>query len=145
MNSGSWRVLAGLLLTLAMFGPLQAKGDILWNWSYVNAETKVSASGTLSTKELSDGAYSITTITGLWNGAKIASLEPIRSCCSPPGWNSNLLIDGETKLDKGGFAFSASGNLQVNLFYKDGGYAYEIRNGPEVKGGVFAATRRSAD
>ena len=145
MNSGSRGVLAGLLLMLAMFGPLQAKGDILWNWSYVNAETKVSASGTLSTNELSDGAYSITTITGLWNGAKIANLEPIHSCCSPPGWNSNLLIDSDTKLDKGGFAFSASGNLQVNLFYKDGGYAYEIHNGPEVKGGVFTATRRSVD
>jgi len=48
------------------------------------------------------------------------------------------------KLGKGGFAFSVSGGPKINLFYKDGRYAYEIQNGPEVFGGTFVATPSGA-
>jgi hypothetical protein len=136
---GGGLIAGGLLAILSVAGPLQAKADILWSWSYVNAGAKIAASGTLTTKDLSAGSYSITSIAGLWNGAAIAGLEKVKTCCSPPGWNTNLLVDGDPKLDKGGFAFSASGGLKVNLFYKEGRYAYEIQNGPEVFGGVFVA------
>jgi hypothetical protein len=33
-----------------------------------------------------------------------------------------------------------SGGSKINLFYRDGRYAYEIQNGLEIFGGVFAAT-----
>lgn len=142
--SGGLKTLA-LLAMLAVAGPLAAKADILWNWSYLNDETKITASGTLTTKDLSAGSYAITAITGLWNGAAITGLEAVRSCCSPPGWNNNLLVESSPQLDKGGFAFGVSGDLKINLFYKNGGYAYEIQNGPEVFGGVFNATPSAAE
>ena len=120
---------------LGVASPLEAKADILWNWSYLNADTKITASGTLTTKDQAAGSYGITSITGVWNGAAITGLEAIHSCCSPPGWNDNVLVDGSPKLGKGGFAFSVSGGPKINLFYKEGRYAYEIQNGPEVFGG----------
>lgn len=134
-----------LLALLGVAGPMEARADIRWNWSYLNTDAKITASGTLTTKDLSTGSYVITAVTGLWNGAAIAGLEPDHSCCSPPGWNDNLLVEGSPKLDKGGFAFRASGNLKINLFFKNGGYAYEIQNGPEVFGGVFNATPSAAE
>jgi hypothetical protein len=128
----------GLLTILCVAGPLRARTQMRWSWSYLNPATKVAASGTLTTGSLTAGSYSIKSIAGVWSGAAITRLEKAKTCCSPPGWNNNLLFDGDTKLDKGGFAFSAGG-LKVNLFYKDGRYAYEIENGPEAFGGVFTA------
>jgi hypothetical protein len=122
--------------------PLQARAGAVWNWSYRNPTTKITASGTLTTGPRAAGAYPIIAIAGVWNGAAIAGLEPIRSCCSPPGWNTNILVDGEPRLDKGGFAFRAARGLKVNLFFKDGRYAYEIHHGPEVFGGVLVAKPR---
>jgi len=141
--SGNWKTLA-LLAMLGVAGPLEAKADILWNWSYLNADTKITASGTLTTKDQAAGSYGITSITGVWNGAAITRLEAIHSCCSPPGWNDNVLVDGSPKLGKGGFAFSVSDGPKINLFYKEGRYAYEIQNGPEVFGGTFVATPSGA-
>ena len=112
---------------------------MFWSWSYQNPESKVSAAGTLTTKDLAAGSYEITAIAGAWNGAEITGLEAIRSCCSPPGWNDNRLLEGRPQLDKAGLAFRANGGLKINLFYKNGRYAYEIQNGPEVFGGDFAA------
>ena len=106
--SGNSKTLA-LLAMLGVAGPLEAKADIQWNWSYLNADTKITASGTLTTKDQAAGSYGITSITGVWNGAAITGLEAIHSCCSPPGWNDNVLVDGNSKLGKGGFAFSVSG------------------------------------
>jgi len=82
----------------------------------------------------------VTAIPGVWNGAAIKSLEAAYSCCSPPGWNNNLLLAGNPKLDKGGFAFDVSGGSKINLFYRHGRYAYEIQNGLEIFGGGFTAT-----
>jgi hypothetical protein len=130
--------------SLALCAPLQARADMLWNWSYLNPDAKIAASGTLTTRDASAGAYAIISITGSWNGAPITGLEPVKSCCSPPGWNSNILIDGAAKLDKGGVAFGAGGGLKVNLFYKEGRYAYEIEKGAETFGGVFTATPAGA-
>jgi hypothetical protein len=126
---------------LALFG-LAAAGRaqaLEWSWSYVNAAAGIAASGALETGALEAGSYPITAVSGVWAGAAITGLEPARSCCSPPGWNSNLLIDGEPRLDKGGVAFSAAAGRKINIFYKDGRYAYEVQNGPEVFGGAFAA------
>jgi hypothetical protein len=142
-SSGNSKTLA-LLAMLGVAGPLEAKADILWNWSYLNPDTKITASGTLTTEDQAAGSYGITSITGVWNDAAITGLEAIHSCCSPPGWNDNVLVDGNPKLGKGGFAFSVSRGPKINLFYKDGRYAYEIQNGPEVFGGTFVATPSSA-
>jgi hypothetical protein len=141
--NGRLQALAWLAMICAA-GPLEAKADIVWSWSYINPDTKIAASGTLTTKDLAAGSYVINALTGQWNGAGITGLEAVKSCCSPPGWNSNLLIDGSPELDKDGFAFSVTGGLKINLFYKSGGYAYEIQNGPEVFGGAFVATPSGA-
>lgn len=130
---------AGLFAMPAAAGLSPARADMEWSWSYVNTEAGVAASGTLATKDPSAGAYQVIAVKGAWNGAPITGLEPVKSCCSPPGWNSNMLVEGEPKLDKDGFAFGVSGGLKVNLFYKDGRYTYEIQNGPEIFGGVFTA------
>jgi hypothetical protein len=55
-----------------------------------------------------------------------------------------VLLNGDPKLDKGGFAFDVSEGSKINLFYKDGRYAYEIQNGPEIFGGVFTAAPSDA-
>jgi hypothetical protein len=141
--SGGLKALA-LLAILAGAWPLNARAEMLWNWSYVNPDTKITAAGTLTTKDRAAGSYLLTAITGLWNGAAIMGLEAVHSCCSPPGWNNNLLLDGSPKLDKGGVAFSVGGSLKINRFYKEGRYAYEIQNGSELFGGVFDATPSSA-
>ncbi|HTV34160.1 MAG TPA: hypothetical protein VME69_13865 [Methylocella sp.] len=117
----------------------EAQAEKLWSWSYRNPDTKITAAGTLTTKDRAAGSYEITAMTGAWNGTAITGLEPAHSCCSPPGWNDNLLLDGDPSLDKSGLAFGAGNGLKVNLFYKDGRYAYEIENGPEAFGGDFAA------
>jgi hypothetical protein len=131
------------LILLAMFAvawPLDVRADMLWNWFFLNPDAKITAAGTLTTKDRAADSYLITAITGLWNGAAITGLEVPLSCCSPPaGWNNNLLLDRSPKLNKGGFAFSVSGGLKINLFYKQGRYAFEVQNGPEVFGGVFDA------
>ena len=120
--------------------PLQARAGAIWSWSYRNPATKISASGTLTTGPLTAGAYPIIAIAGVWNGQSITGLEKVKTCCSPPGWNTKVLVDGEPRLDKGGFAFRAARGLKVNLFFKGGRYAYEIHHGPEVFGGAFVAT-----
>lgn len=120
--------------------PSGAAAGMLWNWSYINAGTNIKAAGTLTTEDLAAESYAITGIAGAWNGTAIEGLEPLHSCCSPPGWNNNLLLESDSKLDKGGFAFDVTGGLKINLFFKDGHYAYEIQNGPEISGGVFTAT-----
>ena len=127
--SGGWKALA-FLATLSAAGPMDAEADMLWNWSYVNADTNITAGGTLTTKDLAADSYVVTAITGVWNGAAIKSLEAAYSCCSPPGWNNNLLLAGNPKLDKGGFAFDVSGGSKINLFYRHGRYAYEIQKWP---------------
>jgi hypothetical protein len=128
-----------VMMILSMACSLEAQANKLWTWSYLNPDAKIIASGTLTTTDLPAGSYAITAITGLWNGAAITGLEAPHSCCSPPGWNSNVLADGNPKLDKDGFAFRVGEDLKINLFYKDGRYAYEIQNGPEVFGGDFSA------
>ena len=140
LRQGAPLTAVALLAISSLADPSRARADMLWNWSYLNPDAKIAASGTLTTSDASAGAYAINSITGVWNGAPITALEPVKSCCSPPGWNSNVLVDGEAKLDKGGFAFSAGGGLKVNLFYKEGRYAFEIQNGAETFGGVFTAT-----
>jgi hypothetical protein len=136
---GSWKILA-YLAALSAAGPTNAEAEMLWHWSYLNADADIKAEGTLITKDLAENSYPITAITGVWNGAAIKGLEPLHSCCSPPGWNNNVLLNGDPKLDKGGFAFDVREDLKINLFYKEGRYAYEIQNGPEIFGGVFTAT-----
>jgi len=136
--SGNLRTLS-LLTLLAATQPPDVRADVLWNWSYLNPDAKITAAGTLTTKDRAADTFLITAITGLWNGTVITGLEAPYSCCSPPGWNNNVLLDGRPKLDKGGIAFSLSGGLKINLFYKEGRYAYEIQNGSEVFGGVFDA------
>jgi predicted ABC-class ATPase len=72
--SGNSKTLA-LLAMLGVAGPLEAQADILWNWSYLNPDTKITASGTLTTEDQAAGSYGITSITGVWNGAAITGLE----------------------------------------------------------------------
>jgi hypothetical protein len=136
---GLGRIAAGALALCAAAGLTPANADVDWTWSYVNADASITASGTLATKDEADGAYRIISIKGAWNGAPLTGLEPVKSCCSPPGWNDNVLLSGAPRISKGGFAFGVSGGARINLFYKDGHYAYEIEHGPEMFGGAFKA------
>ncbi len=83
------------LILLAMFAvawPLDVRAVMLWNWSYLNPDAKITAAGTLTTKDRAVDSYLITAITGLWNGAVITVLRlpfhaarlrgGITTCCS---------------------------------------------------------------
>jgi hypothetical protein len=137
-TSGGLKALI-LLAMLALAWPLDVRADMLWNWPYLNPDAKITAAGTLTTKDRAADSYLIMAVTGLWNGAAITVLEAPHSCCSPPEWNNNLLVDGSPKLDKGGFAFRVSGGLKINLFYKEGRYALA-----QKCSAAFSTRRRAA-
>jgi len=85
--------------------------------------TPASAIGTLTTTELSDGVYSITGISGVWNGYTITGLlDP-----GAFGDNDNLLFTSGPGVDDDGFAFTVDGpgddgSGQVDFYYKNNGY-----------------------
>ena len=143
LRQGSPLAAVALLAISSLADPSRARADMLWAWSYLNPDAKIAASGTLTTSDASAGAYAINSITGVWNGAPITALEPVKSCCSPPGWNSNVLVDGEAKLDKGGFAFSAGGGLKVNFSTRKAGTLSRSRMAPKHSA-AFSRRRRRA-
>jgi hypothetical protein len=83
----------------------------------------VSASGVLTTTGLSGNAYTVTGISGMWNGYTIMGLLPTDSY----GSNDNLLFPGGPYVDNNGITFQVNapgddGNGAVNLFYNSSGY-----------------------
>jgi hypothetical protein len=46
-----------VLTMLAVTAPLDARADMLWNWSYLNPDAKISAAGTLNHQGSSGGCF----------------------------------------------------------------------------------------
>jgi hypothetical protein len=65
--SCSWKALA-FVAALSAAGATNAEAEMLWNWSYLNADADIKAAGTLTTKDLAENSYAITAIAGVWNG-----------------------------------------------------------------------------
>jgi PEP-CTERM motif len=118
----------------------------LWDWSWSdNANT---ASGTLTTDDLSAGSYTITAATGTWDGISITGLAPYSSCCAFAGpANDNLLFAGSPQLDLAGITFDIPGD-QINLYYDTTPVSYYLldqmstyAHGQERVAGVFSAAQ----
>ena len=85
----------------------------------------VSAYGMLTTAGLSGGAYTVTGISGTWNGYTITGLLPPGSY----GNNDNLLFPAGPHLDDSGISFQVNapgddGNGAVNVYYDSGSSGY---------------------
>jgi hypothetical protein len=83
----------------------------------------VSAFGTLTTTGLLNGAYTVTGISGTWNGYTITGLLPPGSY----GDNDNLLFPAGPHLDDSGITFQVNapgddGSGDVNVYYDGSGY-----------------------
>jgi hypothetical protein len=83
----------------------------------------VSATGTFTTTGLIGNAYTVTGISGTWNGYTIMGLLPTDSY----GSNDNLLFPGGPYVDNSGITFQVNapgddGSGSVNLFYNSSGY-----------------------
>jgi len=88
-----------------------AHADTVLDWSYTDA-----SSNGLGTLTLAAGSspYTVTGITGIWNGLAIIALDPVGSS----GDNDNLLTyPGTPYVDGDGITFTQSDGELVNIFY----------------------------
>jgi hypothetical protein len=102
----------GLLAIFALFAfgfPRTAHAD---TFTFTLTSSGVSATGTITTAPLSDGSYTITSITGELNGNPITLLP----AGLYPRDNDNLLFVSAPDADQYGIAFAAGG-VDYLLFY----------------------------
>jgi hypothetical protein len=108
---------SGLCAVFALVATAQA--TVIWDFSYSGTFPNYgfryglpdTASGQLTTTDLNPvtHAYTITGITGLWNGYTITGLIPY-------GGNDDLLFAGSPLLDFNGLSFAAGGH-DANLYH----------------------------
>jgi hypothetical protein len=88
-----------------------ANADTVLDWSYTDPSSN--GSGTL-TLAAGSSPYTVTGITGIWNGLAIIALDPVGSS----GDNDNLLTyPGTPYVDGGGITFTQSDGELVNIYY----------------------------
>jgi hypothetical protein len=96
-----------------------AAAPLQWSWEYVSPG--VSASGTLMTNEVANGAgyFQIIGITGSRNGVNIVRLQPAGTAIpgNEPYPVDNLLGPGEQQLTDNGFGFALADGTFANPFF----------------------------
>jgi hypothetical protein len=117
---------AVLLAVLALAATVPAQADELFAFSYSLPGTgptpmAVSASGLFATTDLSGGSYTVTGVSGTWNGVAITGI------IAPGGFdgNDNLLFPTAPYLTFGGLSFAVNGvgddgAGNVNVFFIEG-------------------------
>jgi hypothetical protein len=106
-------LIALTLSTLAMSHAYAA----VYNWTYNDSTSGDSGSGTLTVSGAAS-PFTVTDITGLFNGSAITALAPVDTCCGVPGQplNDNLIFEPAPYLDLSGMAFLISGDA-INLYF----------------------------
>jgi hypothetical protein len=116
------RALAATVIAIGVTIAAPAYADVL-HFSYLDEIH--SASGTLTIGlagiGLNGPGYSITGISGTFDGSGITELLGFAVCCRSPA-NNNILYLSGTFLDLAGVGF-AVGNKNVNLFFEDSYFA----------------------
>jgi hypothetical protein len=117
---------AVLLAVLALAAAVPAQADQLFAFSYSLPGTgptpmAVSASGLFATTDLAGGSYTITGVSGTWNGVAITGI------IAPNGFdgNDNLLFATAPHLTFDGLSFTVNGpgdlgTGEVNVFFVTG-------------------------
>jgi hypothetical protein len=113
-----------------------AEALLLWNWRYSGAG--VSASGTFTTNDATDGVgfYQIVGISGADNGVRISGLQPTGTAISgnEPYVVDNLVSAAEPHLTTHGFGFSLANGNYANPFYKTSSYYEHLSVPPYING-----------
>jgi hypothetical protein len=99
--------------------PESATASLQWTWHYTGAG--VSASGTLTTKDVANGAgyFQIIGITGSRNGVKIVRVQPTGTAIpgNEPYAVDNLISPNGQKLTDNGVGFALADGTFVNPFF----------------------------
>jgi len=106
--------------TLLGAGTAQAEVDWSWSWSGtlfagsgIQGVPQVSGSGTIASTDNGDGSYTVTSITGTWDGYTIGTLDAANTYFG----NDNLIFAVPLYVDNNGIAFTTTdGPANVNIF-----------------------------
>lgn len=132
----------GVFTLMALQAP--ARADIIWDFSYSGTFPNYgfrygqpdTSSGQLTTTDLNPvtHTYTITGVTGMWNGYTITGLISY-------GGNDNLLYAGSPLLDFFGFSFAAGGH-DANIYHNYNGKYWDWVDGGAtlVTNGTFTVT-----
>src|ERR1700733_926929 len=119
-------IAAAILATAGAAAPAHA--SVLWDFTFTAGGD--SASGTLTTDDLSAGSYQITDVTGTFDGITITGLAPTGQGPSVPDGTDNLLFPGPDFLDGNGFAFDLASGGPETIYGPEGFYFdYSVANG----------------
>ena len=115
----------------------------LFDWSFSDAAGD-SGSGTLTATGASS-PFTMTAITGTYDGSAVTGVLPPGTCCSSPP-NDNLVYfpPSPAFLDLEGIGFSTATLPDVNIFFT--GSAYQVFNSPSTGNisGAFTLTPTNA-
>jgi hypothetical protein len=136
-----WVVVAALVVSLICATQARATQ---YNWTY-GGDGHHSGSGTLTTTGATS-PFTITDISGTFDGSNIAFLQDPGDCCGTTG-NDNLLYSPpSTLLDGGGVAFETFASTSYQIFFNNNNInsAYSVEDINEVItfGGTFTATEQ---
>jgi hypothetical protein len=127
-------LMGAALVGLLLAGAAPARAD-LYDWTFSGTDN---GSGTLTT---TGGAspFTVTAITGLFDGNPITELLDPGTCCGGILNSNNLYVPGPY-LDVGGIAFSVNG-VTENIYYdRYGEVYYSFQDGAGAYLGTFTAT-----
>ena len=116
--AGNYRAVSSLLVTLLL--PLLQAAQLDWTWEYADVNGTITASGVLTTEDVSDeeGFYNITSMSGERNGVAIANLTEVGEAV--PG-NEPFAIDNAIRegTDDDPSQLRSAG---IGLILEDGNY-----------------------
>ena len=116
-------ILASACVAAVLTFASQASADV-FNWSYVGGSGDT-ASGLMTVSLSSGDEYTVTGISGTYDGFSITGPLALAACCASPAndnlfWPNNDSNNGGL-LDVGGIAFTAN-NLDINIFFDGSSY-----------------------
>ena len=133
------RLAVGIVFAASLTCLTQASAT-QYDWTY-GGDGHHSGSGTLTTAGATS-PFTITDITGTFDGSSIAFLQGPGDCCGNT-LNDNLLYSPPSNLlDRGGLAFESSVETAFQIYFNSADNAYSVEDINEVItfGGTFTAT-----
>jgi hypothetical protein len=123
-------IAAAILATAGAASPAHA--SLLWDFTFTAGGD--SASGTLTTDDLSSGSYQITDVSGTFDGTNITGLAPTGQ---GPDSTDNLLYPAPDFLDQSGFAFDLAGGGPETIYGPESSFFFDY---PDANSGGHSGT-----
>jgi PEP-CTERM motif len=134
------KILGILTAALCLAGVSPAMAD-QFDWTYTG--TGDSGSGTITATPSGPNTFSITGISGTWDGSLIAGLLPLHTCCSFPANDNVLNFPTGPFLTLGGLGLGFGvdgGATDVNIYYSG---SYLVLTAPASNPGADVLTSTS--